>query len=136
MTYSLPGKVLTLSKCSHSEEVAQTSHSRCLDTLQPEKVRHENYTSPRVKARDDKRICLFVAIQHIYYPAHYWSVIYTHHISDVQDLSGHGLFVVGWSWSKPQLLECLIHQFLKGTQVCVLLVWIQTAYEYLKLHLL
>lgn len=25
----------------------------------------------------------------------------TYHISDVQDFSGHGLFVVGWSWSKP-----------------------------------
>ena len=36
----------------------------------------------------------------------------THHIGDVQDLSGHGLFVVGWSRSEPQFLECLIHQFL------------------------
>lgn len=39
-------------------------------------------------------------------------VSWTHNISDVEDLSRHGLFVMGWSWSEPQLLECLIHQFL------------------------
>lgn len=42
----------------------------------------------------------------------------TYHISDVQDLSGHGLLVVGWSRRKPQLLECLIYQFLRTTLVC------------------
>lgn len=36
----------------------------------------------------------------------------SHHIRDVEDFPGHGFLVVRWRGSKPQLLECLVHQFL------------------------
>ena len=36
----------------------------------------------------------------------------THHIGNVEDFPGHGFLIVGWGWRKPQLLECLVYQFL------------------------
>lgn len=36
----------------------------------------------------------------------------TDHISDVENLSVHGLFVVVGRGCKPELLECFVHQFL------------------------
>lgn len=36
----------------------------------------------------------------------------THHVCDVQNLSGHSVFVVAGCRRKPQFLKCLIHQFL------------------------
>lgn len=38
----------------------------------------------------------------------------THHIRDVQDLPGHGIFVMTRRGSEPDFLERLIHQFLKA----------------------
>lgn len=110
MIYSPPGEALTHCKYLHSEEVAQTSHSRCLDTLQPEEITRKNYTS-RDKVRADGDFAFLLRFNTF----HERHKLVTYHISDVQDLPGHGLFVMGWSWSEPQLLECLIHQFLKGT---------------------
>lgn len=43
----------------------------------------------------------------------------THHVCDVQDLSGHGFFVVARRRGEPEFLECLIHQFLQRKRCLV-----------------
>lgn len=37
----------------------------------------------------------------------------THHVCDVEDLAGHGVFIVIGCRGEPEFLEGLIHKFLK-----------------------
>lgn len=42
----------------------------------------------------------------------------THHIRNVQDLAGHGIFVMAGCGGEPEFLECFIHQFLHWKTCC------------------
>lgn len=41
----------------------------------------------------------------------------TNHICDVEDLPGHRFSVMRGRGREPEFLECLIHQFLQGTNI-------------------
>lgn len=85
----------------HFGEAAQTNHSLYL--YKP---------TPGMKSKHESD---YVKHQHVSGE----SVIFTHpdsthHICDVQYLSGHGIFVMTGCGGEPEFLECLIHQFLQG----------------------